>query len=110
MAIEPADQTLDATALVHEAWLRLQKSTPDTWRDRKQLFTAAAGSPQNGAVAKQACPSTGSTYHRRWPMSACSVSAKSSTSSRQKMRCRRASRLSTFVIAKGFPAQHSSVL
>jgi RNA polymerase sigma factor (TIGR02999 family) len=42
MAAERQGQTLNATALVHEAWLRLQKSAPDTWRDRKQFFAAAA--------------------------------------------------------------------
>ena len=41
MAAERPGQTLDATALVHEAWLRLEKSSPDTWRDRKQFFAAA---------------------------------------------------------------------
>jgi RNA polymerase sigma factor (TIGR02999 family) len=42
MAIERQGGTLDATALVHEAWLRLQKSAPEKWRDRKQFFAAAA--------------------------------------------------------------------
>jgi len=42
MAMEREHQTLDATALVHEAWLRLQKSAPEQWRDRKQFFAAAA--------------------------------------------------------------------
>ena len=42
MAAECQGGTLDATALVHEAWLRLQKSAPEKWRDRKQFFAAAA--------------------------------------------------------------------
>ena len=42
MAQERSGHTLDATALVHEAWLRLQKSAPDQWRDRKHFFAAAA--------------------------------------------------------------------
>lgn len=42
MAAERPGGTLDATALVHEAWLRLQKSSPEKWRDRKQFFAAAA--------------------------------------------------------------------
>lgn len=42
MALERKDQTLNATALVHEAWLRLQKSAPEQWRDRKQFYAAAA--------------------------------------------------------------------
>jgi RNA polymerase sigma factor (TIGR02999 family) len=42
MAAERAGQTLDSTALVHEAWLRLEKSAPAEWRDRKQFYGAAA--------------------------------------------------------------------
>jgi len=42
MAGERPDQTLSATALVHEAWLRLAKTAPDEWRDRKQFYGAAA--------------------------------------------------------------------
>lgn len=42
MAGEREGHTLNATALVHEAWLRLEKSSPDQWRDRKQFYGAAA--------------------------------------------------------------------
>jgi RNA polymerase sigma factor (TIGR02999 family) len=42
MAVECPGGTLDATALVHEAWLRLQQSAPEKWRDRKQFFAAAS--------------------------------------------------------------------
>lgn len=42
MASERDGQTLDATGLVHEAWLRLEKSAPEEWRDRKQFYAAAA--------------------------------------------------------------------
>ena len=42
MAVERRGQTLEATALVHEAWLRLQKTAPEKWRDRKQFYAAAA--------------------------------------------------------------------
>ena len=42
MAAERAGGTLDATGLVHEAWLRLEKSAPAEWRDRKQFYGAAA--------------------------------------------------------------------
>lgn len=42
MAGENPNQTLNATALVHEAWLRLEKSAPDEWRDRKQFFAAVS--------------------------------------------------------------------
>lgn len=42
MAMERPGHTLSSTALVHEAWLRLQKSAPEKWRDRKQFYAAAA--------------------------------------------------------------------
>ena len=42
MAAERPGGTLDATALAHEAWLRVQKSRPEEWRDRRQFFAAAA--------------------------------------------------------------------
>lgn len=42
MALERPGQTLNATALAHEAWLRLEKSSPEQWRDRRQFFAAAA--------------------------------------------------------------------
>lgn len=42
MAAERAGGTLDATGLVHEAWLRLEKSAPEQWRDRRQFYAAAA--------------------------------------------------------------------
>lgn len=42
MAMERAGQTLQATALVNEAWLRLEKSSPGEWRDRRQFFAAAS--------------------------------------------------------------------
>ena len=42
MAQQPPDQTLQATALVHEAWLKLTGNSPSTWRDRQHFFRAAA--------------------------------------------------------------------
>ena len=42
MAAERPGGTLSATGLVHEAWLRLEKSAPEEWRDRKQFYAAAA--------------------------------------------------------------------
>jgi RNA polymerase sigma factor (TIGR02999 family) len=42
MARENAGQTLQATALVHEAWLRLGGDAQPEWRNRAQFFTAAA--------------------------------------------------------------------
>jgi len=42
MAQEPAGQTLQATALVHEAWLRMVGDGDRTWQNRAHFFGAAA--------------------------------------------------------------------
>jgi len=42
MAREPAGQTLQATALVHEAWLRLGGDQQPSWQNRAHFFAAAA--------------------------------------------------------------------
>ncbi len=42
MAFERQGITLNATALVHEAWMRLEKSAPEQWRDRPHFFASAA--------------------------------------------------------------------
>ena len=42
MAGEAPGQTLQPTALVHEAWLRLAGSTDQTWKSRSHFFAAAA--------------------------------------------------------------------
>lgn len=42
MARESAGQTLQATALVHEAWLRLFNSNAGVWRNRGHFFAVAA--------------------------------------------------------------------
>ncbi|HYG36247.1 MAG TPA: sigma-70 family RNA polymerase sigma factor [Clostridia bacterium] len=42
MAQEPPGQTLQATALVHEAWLRLVSSEQRSWQNRGHFFGAAA--------------------------------------------------------------------
>ena len=39
---EKPGQTLQATALVHEAWLRLSKSQDQAWQGRTHFFSAAA--------------------------------------------------------------------
>jgi RNA polymerase sigma factor (TIGR02999 family) len=39
---EPPGQTLQATALVHEAYLRLVGSEPQSWENRGHFFAAAA--------------------------------------------------------------------
>jgi len=42
LANEPAGQTLQATALVHEAWLRLAGPEAQVWNSRYHFFAAAA--------------------------------------------------------------------
>jgi RNA polymerase sigma factor (TIGR02999 family) len=42
MAGERAGHTLQATALVHEAWLRLEGSQGSKWQNRNHFFGAAA--------------------------------------------------------------------
>ena len=42
MAGERQGGTLDTCGLLHEAWLRLEKSAPEQWRDRKQFYAAAS--------------------------------------------------------------------
>lgn len=42
MARVPAGQTLQATALVHESWLRIQNSAGNDWKNRAHFFSAAA--------------------------------------------------------------------
>jgi len=42
MMQQPAGQTLQATALVHEAWLRLAGSNQTSWENRAHFFSAAA--------------------------------------------------------------------
>lgn len=41
MSAQPAGQTLQATALVHEAWLRIAAKNHG-WENRKHFFCAAA--------------------------------------------------------------------
>ena len=42
MALEAPGQTLQPTALVHEAWLRLGADGQSLWKNRARLFAAAA--------------------------------------------------------------------
>jgi RNA polymerase sigma factor (TIGR02999 family) len=42
MAHQPPGQTLQATALVHEAWLKLAGQPSGSWNDRQHFFRAAA--------------------------------------------------------------------
>jgi RNA polymerase sigma factor (TIGR02999 family) len=42
MTLEKPGQTLQATALVHEAWLRMAGQEQQRWENRAQFFTAAS--------------------------------------------------------------------
>lgn len=42
MAQQPPGQTLQATALVHEAWLKLAGGKASSWQNRQHFFRAAA--------------------------------------------------------------------
>jgi RNA polymerase sigma factor (TIGR02999 family) len=42
MANEAPGQTLQPTALVHEAWLRLSQESRSNWRNREQFYAMAA--------------------------------------------------------------------
>jgi len=42
MAHERSGQTLQATALVHEAWIKLSGPTEQRWENRRHFFAAAA--------------------------------------------------------------------
>lgn len=42
MTQQPPGQTLQATALVHEAWLKLVGSGKERWESRRHFFSAAA--------------------------------------------------------------------
>jgi len=42
MAQQAPGQTLQPTALVHEAWLKLAGTEPQAWKDRKHFFSVAA--------------------------------------------------------------------
>ena len=52
MAREKPGQTLQATALVHEAWLRLAGAEPQRWDNRRHFFAAAAESMRRILVEK----------------------------------------------------------
>lgn len=47
MAGQPAGHTLQATALVHEAFLKLVGNAEQTWADRRHFFAAAAEAMQH---------------------------------------------------------------
>src|SRR5690349_21435157 len=49
---EPPGQTLQATALVHEAWLRLAGGQQQRWDSRRHFFAAAAEAMRRILVEK----------------------------------------------------------
>lgn len=52
MAQERRGNSLQATALVHEAWLRIAADRPEGWASRAQFFTAAAEAMRRILVEK----------------------------------------------------------
>jgi RNA polymerase sigma factor (TIGR02999 family) len=52
MASEPAGHTLQPTALVHEAWLKLVASPAQSWQNRAHFFGAAAEAMRRILIAR----------------------------------------------------------
>ncbi|MCL4217705.1 MAG: sigma-70 family RNA polymerase sigma factor [Candidatus Hydrogenedentes bacterium] len=52
MANEPAGHTLQPTALVHEAWLKLVDSPAQSWHNRAHFFGAAAEAMRRILIAR----------------------------------------------------------
>src|SRR4026207_2442334 len=52
MANEPAGHTLQPTALVHEAWLKLVDSPSQSWQNRAHFFGAAAEAMRRILIAR----------------------------------------------------------
>ncbi len=52
MANEPAGHTLQPTALVHEAWLRLVDPPSQSWQNRAHFFGAAAEAMRRILIAR----------------------------------------------------------
>ncbi len=77
MASESPGQTLQATALVHEAWLRLTGDEKRKWNDRTHFFAAAAESMRrilvDNARRKRAQRHGGNQQRTDMPDIACPV-------------------------------------
>ena len=77
MASEAPGQTLQATALVHEAWLRLTSDEKRKWNDRTHFFAAAAEAMRrilvDNARRKRAQRHGGSLERASMPEIACAV-------------------------------------
>jgi RNA polymerase sigma factor (TIGR02999 family) len=52
MSAEPAGHTLQPTALVHEAWLKLVDSPAQSWQNRAHFFGAAAEAMRHILIAR----------------------------------------------------------
>jgi RNA polymerase sigma factor (TIGR02999 family) len=52
MATEPAGHTLQPTALVHEAWLKLVAAPAQSWQNRAHFFGAAAEAMRRILIAR----------------------------------------------------------
>ena len=52
MSLQPPGQTLQATALVHEAYLRLAGGENQEWQSRKHFFAAAAEAMRHILIAR----------------------------------------------------------
>ena len=52
MSVEPAGHTLQPTALVHEAWLKLVDSPAQSWQNRAHFFGAAAEAMRRLLIAR----------------------------------------------------------
>ena len=55
MAGESGTQTLQPTALVHEAWLRLRGSEQPAWKNRAHFFAAAAEAMRRILIDRARC-------------------------------------------------------
>lgn len=77
MASEAPGQTLQATALVHEAWLRLTRDEKRKWNDRTHFFAAAAEAMRrilvDNARRKRAARHGGGQRRVEMPPIACPV-------------------------------------
>ena len=77
MASEAPGQTLQATALVHEAWLRLTSDDKRKWNDRTHFFAAASEAMRrilvDNARRKQAQRRGGDPQRTDMPEIACAI-------------------------------------
>ena len=58
MSVEPAGHTLQPTALVHEAWLKLVDAPSQSWQNRAHFFGAAAEAMRRILIARARRKST----------------------------------------------------